>query len=149
MSVFRLTQHTYQILAQSGSVREDGDAATLPRHMGPNNRVVTEFDYRQNLHMECGVVALDPPPTYAIAMKELPQNHAKRERGASMHSGNIPMASPVSRGSPPPYKERERAGADRGGREEPNRDSEVIRLASICLTDNNELGQHHPNGDRI
>ena len=124
MSVFRLTQHTYQILTQSGSVRDDGDATTLPRYVSQSNRVVTEFDYRQNLHMECGVVALDPPPPYAIAMKELPHNRTERERGgASKRSScNIPMASPVSRGSPPPsYEERERAGAsgEGRGREEP------------------------------
>lgn len=116
MSVFRLTRHTYETLTQSGSIRDSDENAGHE-----NNRVVAEFDYRQNLHMECGVVAMDPPPPYAIAMKELTQRRMgrvdtqreERGRAANDRSGCLPMASPVNpgiRGSPPPYEEREQAG---------------------------------------
>jgi hypothetical protein len=63
---------------------------------------VAEFDYRQNLHMECGVVALEPPPPYTIAMKELThQVDGERE----------PDEGTYRRGSPPPYM-----GSDGEGR---------------------------------
>jgi len=32
-------------------------------------QVVTEFDFRQSLHMECGVLALESPPSYTAALK--------------------------------------------------------------------------------
>ena len=79
MSIFRLTQHTYHRLTQSGSILScSGEEGNTAGGGGSNRtgsrgggQIVTEFDYRQNLHMECSVMALEPPPPYAIAMKEL------------------------------------------------------------------------------
>lgn len=156
MSVFRLTRHTYERLTQSGSIRDGDENAG-----NETNRVVTEFDYRQNLHMECGVVALEPPPPYAIAMKELTRQmeSAEREgrgtrvRATNDRSGYTPVASPVNpriRESPPPYEERERAGGNRPGNAESRgrRNSELILLTSIPLSDN-QLGVGHNAATRV
>lgn len=155
MSVFRLTRHTYERLTQSGSIRDGSDANAFPRCVSETNQVVTEFDYRQNLHMGCGVVALEPPPPYAIAMKELPHcmdrgntQRVASERGADECST---VASPGNRGSPPPYEERERRGANGGsGEERQQRNSEIILLTPIPLSDNQFSNiRHSAAGNRI
>lgn len=149
MSEFRLTQHTYQRLTQSGSIRDDSNASTFPRFVSETNQVVTEFDYRQSLHMECGVVALEPPPPYT--MKEIPHcmdrgdtERANGERGANEPNSYTPMTSPVNRESPPPYEERERMGANGGSSEERRRKSELVLLTSTPLN-----AGHSATGTRI
>lgn len=160
MSVFRLTQHTHERLTQSGSIRDSNENTGYE-----TNRVVAEFDYRQNLHMECGVVAMEPPPPYTIAMKELTQQMESAEReGRGIRSvirdrtttdGYVPMASPVNpviRESPPPYEERERAaGSNRPGNSEDRgrRNSELILLASIPLSDNQLRFGHNAVANRV
>lgn len=77
------------------------------------SRVVTEFDFRQSLHMECGVLALEPPPSYAAAMKTVQVQSKGGQRAVSVRESNIdgpdPTSTPITRTlpkeSPPPYHE--------------------------------------------
>lgn len=95
------------------------------------SRLITEFDFRQSLHMECGVVALEPPPSYAAAMKTFnKQTGQQRELAEGQqrevvegggcrvsHNESTTMfitsargevsasGMMVSKGSPPPYRE--------------------------------------------
>lgn len=82
MTVFQLTQHSYRRLAQSNSsLHQSIREPNISLDSGSYNH---DFDYRQTLHMECGVVALEPPPSYTVAMKELDQQLKEAKTDTSM-----------------------------------------------------------------
>ncbi len=159
MGVFRLTQHTYHRLTQSGSLlnQNDGDVRVRyeddigTRYENDARRLVTEFDYRQHLHMECGVVALEPPPPYTIAMKELTHRtdrggHTARAREEGEVDEGFLMGSRgedqgTSKGSPPPYNQMDGAGVNRSGNEERagRGNSELILMDSMPRAETQEL----------
>lgn len=152
MSVFRLTEHSYRRLTSSNSSTIINQNSSAGRSYADeeSSQVVTDFDYRQSLHMECGVVALEPPPSYTVAMEGLhqqiqggstseeegetderpSQNHAALLR---MNSGNDREFPP-----PPPYDE-----SDRGRRSRVNgrvrvglhRNNEVIQLRVLPVSE--------------
>lgn len=165
MRVLRLTQHSYRRLISSSSTAVNHNESF--GYEDQNRHEVTEFDYRQNLHMECGVVALEPPPSYAAAMKE---QHHKRPR-----EENSPCSSSTgqeeegdedrverrenytsiihlsSAGSPPPYDEdgeslvtnrREREGP-------PSRNRELIRLAVYPVSANQQVSRSIVDVSRV
>ena len=140
-----LTQHSYRRLTQNTSSLLDQSISDVNRSFeeGGYSQEVTEFDYRQTLHMECGVVALEPPPSYTVAMKELGHQlrESSRERGVSEEEGRSEdsenYASDDNPGSNsketlPPYTERDRASlGDRSWdihRMIPGRNRDVIQL---------------------
>ena len=102
-------------------------SSTLIRHRDCEFSVrfenTTEFDIRQNLHLERGVLALESPPSYATAMDTL--RHQKESRDCRLEidlsddrrgqqSENFPLLPMINeiesesfasnRGSPPPYE---------------------------------------------
>lgn len=158
MRVLRLTQHSYRRLISSSSTAVNHNESF--GYEDQNRHEVTEFDYRQNLHMECGVVALEPPPSYAAAMKE---QHHKRPREENSHCSSstgqeeeegdedrverrenyTSIIHLSSAGSPPPYDEdgeslvtnrREREGP-------PGRNRELIRLAVYPVSANQQVSR--------
>lgn len=167
MSVFRLTRHTYQRLTQSGSFQNqisEESNASASRHGNETSQFFSEFDYRQNLHMECGVMALEAPPSYAIAMKELSHDDTDntrqpRERGELTNwtqqreegATRVPSAAQLGQqsiGGPPPYDDRGRnnrygnvvasGGGSSSNEVAERRDSEIILLSSLTMSPQNQ-----------
>lgn len=102
-------------------------------------QVVTEFDYRQSLHMECGVLALEPPPSYTTAMNNPTDHQAQggsteneeEKRVSVNYRAALQLSAKNNRGSPPPYDgNRDRACRSRGTTEG-HRNSEIIQLTDI------------------
>ncbi len=151
MTVFQLTQRSYRRLTQSTSSILDQSITNLRfEDHGDHNREVTEFDYRQTLHMECGVVALEPPPSYTMATKELghqihensPDANTTQEQPETSENGDTNPSS-IKESSLPPYEERERAGlGDRNwdiDRMMPGRNSDFIQLNVFPSVNGTEL----------
>ena len=87
--------------------------------------IVTEFDFRQSLHMECGVLALESPPSYTAALKNTREEAQRLDADntsingestskdqAREASGRVSVRERVARArenvrrSPPPYSEK-------------------------------------------
>lgn len=115
------------------------------RYEDEGSQVVSEFDYRQNLHMECGVVALEPPPPYTAVEKDLEQ---QTQEGAASeeevegeernYAAVLCMRPRNTRESPPPYDERDRARriknmVSKAVRVVGRRNSEAIQLGTLQM----------------
>ncbi len=50
-------------------------------------QVVTEFDFRQSLHMECGVLALEPPPSYTASLIKHGRTKGRTVSESAINSG--------------------------------------------------------------
>lgn len=117
-------QDSRRALAEANYRRLTRDTSTILNLSFDEGRsqVVTEFDFRQSLHMECGVVALEPPPSYTAAMKSVQERTGGQKEAVvgDSHRGlgdesHVPFSSArgevqangkmMPKGSPPPYRE--------------------------------------------
>ncbi len=105
MRMLRLTQTGYRRLTGGSSTRD----MELGRRIG--NDDITEFDYRQNLHLERGVLSLEPPPSYTVAMSQVNgeseeyQSETNGEQESEDSSTNNTAVLNM-KGSLPPYDPR-------------------------------------------
>lgn len=163
MSVFRLTQHNYRRVTSRGNSTILDSREMSVRYMDEGeSQVVSEFDYRQNLHLECGVLALEPPPPYAEVEKDVEQvgeegnqNDEVEEEGDERNYAAVLCVQPSTsgRGEPPPYQERDRAASrlrnmvSRAVRVGRYRRREAIQLGSLPSRESSNGSSDDPEAD--
>ena len=157
MNVFRLTQHSYQRISRENSTILNNQQMSMS-YEDEGSNIVSEFDYRQCLHMECGVVALEPPPPYTAAVVKTAGQQSTREGAASEEQvegeeRNYDSVQCIHQGSrntipPPPYEERDRARRIRNlvskavGRFGGRRNNEVIALRTLSTSESSNSSEN-------